>query len=66
MNSIDTEMNSLPPGLHPGGAWLPAIRREVHAALATEAYAQVLKPPPRFLVLLLKPWLRFRLPRQAD
>ena len=47
----------LPPGLQPGGSWLPAIRQEVRDVLATEAYVRVLRPLPRFLVLLLRPWL---------
>lgn len=60
------EQKYLPPGLQPGGSWLPAIRQEVRDVLATEAYAQVLRPPPRFLVLLLRPWLRFQSRSQVE
>ena len=60
------EPKFLPPGLQPGGSWLPTIRREVLDILATEAYAQVLRPPPRFLVLLLRPWLRFQSRSQVE
>ena len=62
----DKEPKFLPPGLQPGGSWLPSIRREVRDVLATEAYAQVRRRPPRFLVLLLRPWLRFQSRSQAE
>ena len=62
----DTEEKFIPPGLQPGGSWLPAIQREVRAVLATEAFAQVRRPPPRFLALLLRPWLRFQSRSQAE
>ena len=53
-------MKRLPPGLQPGGSWLVVIRKEVLDVLATEAYVRVRQRPPRFLVLLLRPWLRFQ------
>ena len=32
----DAEVKNLPPGLQPGGSWLPAIRREVRRVLREE------------------------------
>ena len=56
----------LPPGLQEGGLWLAVIRQEIQTAIKTEAYAQVLRVPPRPLRWLLKPWLRFQAPTQAE
>lgn len=62
----DDEFKFVPPGLQPGGSWLPVIRREAINAVATEAYVQVLKPPPAFVRWLLRGWLRFPERSQAE
>ena len=59
MLDVNLDLHDLPPGLHPGGSWIPVIQNEIRSALASQAFVQVLKPPPMFVRWLLNEWLRF-------